>query len=243
MYFPILFMLLGLIFRGVAFEFRLKAHKSRFLWDHVVLLGLARRDLRTGLSCSGSSCKASRSRPTSSSVPACTTGSRPFPLAVGVGLVFGYLLLGRDVARDEDGRRRSRSGRVKWARLALFGVIAFIAMVSIWTPLSDPRIAARWFGWPNLALPRAAADRRPRLIALWLWRSLGTGRDARAVLRRPSGCSRCASSGSASACCPTSCRRRSACGTRRLAPQSQAFLLIGTLFLLPIIMMYTGWSY
>src|SRR4029450_8769875 len=39
MYFPILFMLLGLIFRGVAFEFRLKAHKSRFLWNHSFFWG------------------------------------------------------------------------------------------------------------------------------------------------------------------------------------------------------------
>src|SRR5207253_5479691 len=38
-YFPILVMLLGLIFRGVAFEFRMKAHRSRFLWDHAFFCG------------------------------------------------------------------------------------------------------------------------------------------------------------------------------------------------------------
>src|SRR5437660_1074049 len=38
-YFPILVMLLGLIFRGVAFEFRMKAHRSRFLWDHAFFWG------------------------------------------------------------------------------------------------------------------------------------------------------------------------------------------------------------
>ena len=42
------FMLLGLIFRGVAFEFRLKAQRSRFLLGPLVLLGLARRDVRAG---------------------------------------------------------------------------------------------------------------------------------------------------------------------------------------------------
>ena len=40
---------------------------------------------------------------------------------------------------------------LKWARIALIGVIAFIAMVSIWTPLSDRGSRARWFTWPNLA--------------------------------------------------------------------------------------------
>ena len=48
LYVPILTMLIALIFRGVAFEFRFKAESSRFVWDNAFLLRLARGDLRAG---------------------------------------------------------------------------------------------------------------------------------------------------------------------------------------------------
>ena len=116
-------------------------------------------------------------------------------------------------------------------------------MVSIWTPLSDPRIAARWF---SLAEHRAISRRCRSRPALARAMAVALARHAAATSRRSSprsASSRCASSGSASASCPTSCRRRSRLWDAAASPRSQAFLLIGTLFLLPIIIMYTAWSY
>ena len=173
MYFPILIMLLGLIFRGVAFEFRLKAHKSRFLWDHAFswgsLVATFAQGIVLGAFVQGFEVRDGQFAGT------VYDWARPFPLLVGVGLVFGYVLLGSTwlVIKTEGS---IQLWAVKWARIALIGVVAFIAMVSIWTPLSDPKIAARWFTWPNLGylapLPIATGA-----IVLWLWRSLDKGRD------------------------------------------------------------------
>jgi cytochrome d ubiquinol oxidase subunit II len=157
-----------------------------------------------------------------------------------VGLVFGYTLLGSTwlVIKTEGA---IQLWAVKWARIALIGVIAFIAMVSIWTPLSDPGIAARWFGWPNLAflapLPIATG-----IIALWLWRSLDKGRDIVPFFAAIGLFAMCFL-GLGISLWPNIVPPAISLWEAAASPRSQAFLLIGTLFLLPIIIVYTGWSY
>jgi cytochrome d ubiquinol oxidase subunit II len=238
MYFPILIMLLGLIFRGVAFEFRLKAKKSRFLWDHAFFWGSLVATFAQGIVL-GAFVQGFEVRGQE------FAGSiydwlRPFPLLVGAGLVFGYTLLGSTwlVMKTEG---PIQVWAIKWARIALIGVIAFIAMVSIWTPLSDPRIAERWFTWPNLAylapLPIATG-----FITLWLWRSLDKGRDFApffAAIGLFAGCFLGLGISLWPNIVPPNISLWDAAGS----PRAQAFLLIGTLFLLPIIVGYTGWSY
>jgi cytochrome bd ubiquinol oxidase subunit II len=121
-----------------------------------------------------------------------------------------------------------------WARRqgrwCFIGVVAAIGIVSLWTPFVHPDIAQRWFSWPNLLflspVPIVTA-----LVAWAEWRSLhddsevspfagAIGLFVLAYLGIAISLWEAASSESA-----------------------QAFLLIGTLFLLPIIYMYTGWSY
>src|SRR6185437_3901890 len=73
----------------------------------------------------------------------------PFALLTGVALMFGYGLLGAGwlvlkTEGDLQGWAR-RSGRV-----CLVGVLVAILAVSVWTPLADSGIAARWFSWPNI---------------------------------------------------------------------------------------------
>jgi cytochrome d ubiquinol oxidase subunit II len=238
MYFPILVMLLGLIFRGVAFEFRLKAHKSRFLWDHAFFWGSLIATFAQGIVL-GSFVQGFEVKDNQ------FAGSvydwfRPFPLAVGAGLVFGYILLGSTwlVMKTE--------GTVQywaraWSRFSLVGVIAFIAMVSIWTPFLDPRIAARWFTWPNLAylapLPLATAA-----IAVWLWISLDKAREV-APFFAAIGLFLMCFLGLGISLWPNIVPHTISLWNASGSPKSQAFLLIGTLFLLPIIIVYTGWSY
>jgi len=125
--------------------------------------------------------------------------------------------------------------------VCLFGVLAFIAMVSIWTPFLDPRIAARWFSWPELAflapVPVITAG-----IAWWLWVSLKRGSDA-APFFAAMGLFAMCYVGLAISLFPYIVAPNITLWDAAAAPQSQAFLLIGTLFLLPIILTYTGWSY
>jgi cytochrome d ubiquinol oxidase subunit II len=238
MYFPILVMLLGLIFRGVAFEFRLKAHASRFLWDHSFfwgsLIATFAQGVVLGSFVQGFDVKDNQFAGTY------YDWFRPFPLAVGAGLIFGYLLLGSTwlVMKTEGSVQYWARA---WARFSLVGVIAFIAMVSIWTPLSDPHIAARWFTWPNLAylapLPIATG-----LLALWLWIALGREHDVAPFFAAIGLFSMCYL-GLGISLWPNIVPHTISLWNASGSPRSQAFLLIGTLFLLPIIIVYTAWSY
>ncbi|MCC6194170.1 MAG: cytochrome d ubiquinol oxidase subunit II [Burkholderiales bacterium] len=238
MYFPILVMLLGLIFRGVAFEFRLKAHRSRYLWDHSFFWGSLLATFAQGIVL-GSFVHGLEVRDNQ------FAGSvydwfAPFPLAVGVGLVFGYLLLGATwlVLKTEGAIRDWARG---WSRVALVGVAIFIAMISIWTPLADPHIAARWFTWPNLLL-LAPMPIVTAILVVWLWVALDRVHDA-APFFAAIGLFALCFLGLGISLWPHVVPPSITLWDAAASPKSQAFLLIGTLFLLPIIIAYTGWSY
>jgi cytochrome d ubiquinol oxidase subunit II len=238
MYFPILVMLLGLIFRGVAFEFRLKAHKSRYLWNHSFFWGSLIATFAQGIVL-GSFVEGFEVRG-NQFAGGVWDWLRPFPLAVGVGLVFGYVLLGATwlvLKTEGDVQAWAR----QWSRWSLVGVVAFIAMVSIWTPMLDPKIAARWFTWPNIAwlapLPLATAA-----LAAWLWVSLGKPRDT-APFFAAIGLFTMCYLGLGISLWPNIVPPSISLWEAAASPKAQAFLLIGTLFLLPIIVTYTGWSY
>jgi cytochrome bd ubiquinol oxidase subunit II len=238
LYFPVLAMLLGLVFRGVAFEFRPTARTTRRHWDRAFFWGslvatyaqgCVLGKFVLGFHVSG--------RQFSGSV---FDWIHPFVLAVGVGLVFGYMLLGATwIVMKAEGRLREWAQRT--ARIALFGVLAFILMVSVWTPLLHEHIAERWFSWPNIAwfspVPVATA-----LLALWLHRALTRGRDAVPFIAALGLFAMCYLGLGVSLfpyIVPHALTLWEAAG----APQAQAFLLIGTLFLIPIIFTYTAWSY
>jgi cytochrome d ubiquinol oxidase subunit II len=238
LYFPILAMLLGLIFRGVAFEFRHAAHTSRRHWDRSFFWGSLVATFAQGCVLG----KFVQGFEVSGRHYAGTSWDwvDPFVLAVGVGLVFGYTLLGATwlVMKTEGALQDWARGK---ARASLFGVAAFIAMVSLWTPFLDARIAARWFAWPNVALlapvPLVTAG-----LAWWLWRSLARGRDV-APFFAAMGLFAMCYLGLGISLFPYVAPPSITLWDAAAAPQSQAFLLIGTLFLLPVIFAYIGWSY
>jgi cytochrome d ubiquinol oxidase subunit II len=238
LYFPILAMLLGLLFRGVAFEFRPTAGAGHYHWDRAFFWGSLVATFAQG----------------------CVLGKfvlgfevagrqfagtafdwvHPFVLAVGLGLVCGYTLLGATwlVMKTEGELREWARGK---ARAALMGVLAFIVMVSVWTPLLHAHIAARWFSWPNIAIfapvPIATA-----LLALWLWRSLARGADV-APFIASLGLFALSFAGLTVSLFPYIVPHTMTLWEAAGSPRAQAFLLIGTLFLIPIIFTYTGWSY
>jgi len=237
-YFPILVMLLGLIFRGVAFEFRMKAHRSRFLWDHAFFWGSLVATFAQGVVL-GSFVRGYevQGRQFAGSV---FDWLQPFPLAVGVGLVFGYMLLGATWLVTKTEGELQRWSR-KRARLALYAVVVFLAVVSVWTPMLQPKIAQRWFTWPNIALlapvPLASAA-----IVAWLWHSLYSTREGTPFVAAM-GLFLTGYAGLAISVWPNIVPHSISLWQAASSAKSQAFLLIGTLFLLPIIVMYTGWSY
>jgi cytochrome d ubiquinol oxidase subunit II len=237
-YFPILLMLLGLIFRGVAFEFRMKATRSRALWSQAFFWGSLVATYAQGILL-GSFVQGYRVSGRQFSGSEFDWVS-PFPLTVGAALVCGYVLLGATwlVLKTEDSLQQWARRK---ARLALFGVVAFVAVVSVWTPLLQPSIAQRWFSWPNIAwlapVPLACA-----VMAAWLWHSLYTDREGGPFFAAM-GVFLTGYAGLAISVWPNIVPHSISFWQAASSAKSQAFLLIGTLFLLPIIVMYTGWSY
>ena len=238
LYFPVLAMLLGLLFRGVAFEFRATAVASRKHWDRAFFWGSLVATFAQGCVLG----KFVLGFEVHGRQYAGTTLSwiHPFVLAVGVGLVFGYVLLGATwLVMKTEGALQDWA-RAK-ARFALFGVLGFIAVVSIWTPFLHPHIAARWFSWPNIIyfspVPVITA-----LLAVGLWRALGRSRDVVPFLSAM-GLFALSYLGLAISLFPYVVPHTITLWEAATAPEGQAFLLIGTLFLIPVIFMYTGWSY
>jgi cytochrome d ubiquinol oxidase subunit II len=238
LYFPVLAMLLGLIFRGVAFEFRPTARASRKHWDRAFFGGSLVATLAQG-------CVLGKFVLGFEVQDRQFAGStfdwvHPFVLAVGIGLVFGYALLGATwVVMKTEGALQEWA-RAK-ARIALFGVLAFILMVSVWTPLLHEHIARRWFSWPNIAL-LSPVPLITGALAVWLWQALGRRREAAPFIAAMGLFAMCYAGLGVSLfpyVVPHTLTLWEAAG----APQAQAFLLIGTLFLIPVIFMYTGWSY
>ena len=147
-YFPVLVMLLALIFRGVAFEFRFRDAANRTFWDHAFSYGSMLATFAQGVVLGAfiqgfqvSGC-------------AFTGGSfdcfTPFSTLTGVALVFGYGLLGAGwLIMKTTGDLQQRSPA--HGRICLLGVLACVAIVSVWTPIMNPDIAVRWFSWPNIA--------------------------------------------------------------------------------------------
>ena len=237
LYFPVLAMLLGLIFRGVAFEFRPTAMSPKkwdrsFFWGSLVATfaqGCILGKFVLGFDTDGRQY-----------VGSTWDWVHPFVLAVGVGLVFGYTLLGATWLVMKTEGRLQNWARAR-ARIALAGVLAFIVLVSVWTPLLHERIAERWFSWPNIAyfspVPVITA-----VLALWLWRALARGKDV-APFIASMGLFLLSYLGLAISLLPYIVPHRITLWDAATAPEGQAFLLIGTLFLIPIIFMYVGWSY
>ena len=175
-YLPVIVMLLALVFRGIAFEFRTVSH-SKTWWSVVFTGGSTLAGFAQGVILGG----------LIEGVPvrdgAYAGGplhwATPFAFVCGLALVAGYALLGATwLAMKTEGPVAVRSrGQAKWLLLA---VLAFMAAVSLWTPLAEPRIAARWFSLPNFyflwPVPVVTA-----LVAFLLWRWLEQGPRGAAV--------------------------------------------------------------
>src|SRR5690606_37117367 len=146
LYLPFIFMLFGLIFRGISFEFRFKAARGRRSWDRAFLWGsvaaaffqgIVLGSFVQGFDLAGSS----------------FTGGpldwlTPFGLLVGAALVLGYALLGSTwLIIKAPGELETWARRVS-VRL-LLAVLAAIAAISLWVVFTNPTIRQRWFSLPN----------------------------------------------------------------------------------------------
>jgi cytochrome d ubiquinol oxidase subunit II len=239
LYLPLILMLLGLIFRGVAFEFRFKARpEKRHLWDKAFIGGSIAATFFQGVAL-GTYIEG---------LPvvdrAFAGGSldwlAPFPLFCGLGLIAAYALLGCTwLIMKTEGRLQQQMHDL--ARPLVLVLLGITGIVSIWTPLAHAEIAERWFSLPNLfwfmpvpilvlvctwALLRAVANNAhhaPFVLTLVL---IFLGYSGLGISLWPNVVPPSISIWDAAA-----------------PPQSQGFMLVGALFIIPFILMYTAWSY
>jgi cytochrome d ubiquinol oxidase subunit II len=237
-YFPILIMLLALVFRGVAFEFRFKHVRLSQLWDWAFCGGSLVATFAQGVVLGSfiQGFKVEGREFAGSSFDFAT----PFALLTGVALVFGYALLGAGwLVMKTEGALQAWSRRA--GRVCLVAVSVCIAAVSLWTPLASGVIAQRWFGGSNivLLLPLPVAT---IAAGLYAWRALG--RDgAWQAFGASIALFALSFLGIAISLWPMIVPGHFTLWQAASPESTQAFLLVGTLVLLPVILFYTGWSY
>jgi len=239
LYFPILAMLLALIFRGVAFEFHYRDAAHATFWDYAFSLGSLIATFAQGIVL-GAFIQgfAVEGRNFVGSSWDCITA---FSLFTGLALVFGYGLLGAGwLILKTEGVLQKRI-RVQ-GRYCFFAVMIAIVAVSIWTPLVDSTIKERWFAWPN-SLYLSPVPIITGLIALFEWRALSDNHSEMAPFIGAVGLFLMSYVGITISLFPMIIPHHFNLWEAASAPETQAFLIVGTLFLLPIILMYSAWSY
>ena len=239
LYLPVLMMLVALVFRGVSFEFRFKAHSSRALWGWGFALGSLCaafwQGVILGALVEGMPLKEGK-----------YTGGAfdwfsPFSMLTGAAVVFGYALLGSTwlILKTEGNMQRIARNLT---RPLVLVVVVFMGLVSAWLPFLDSKIMARWFATGNFwwlsPIPALAL-----VNALLLWRaSMAQGRDAKPFLL-----TLCffllGFCGLVIGMWPNIVPPSLSIWEAAAPPNSQAFVLAGLVVLLPLILGYTAWSY
>jgi len=147
LYAPIIAMLLALVFRGVAFEFRWRDPRHRPLWDVAFTGGSIVAALAQGITL-GALLQgiAVQNRTYAGGWFDWLT---PFSLLVGVSLVCGYALLGSTwLVMKSEGSLQERCYRLAF-RLGIATIVA-MAAVSAATPFLREAYWLRWFAWPQV---------------------------------------------------------------------------------------------
>ena len=238
LYLPVIVMLLALVFRGVSFEFRVVAIASKKYWNFAFAAGSTLAAFCQGLILGGLIEGIKVENGAFAGGP--FDWATPFGCLCGLGVVVGYALLGATwLAMKTEGEVAERA-RLQ-AKGLLLGVLAFMAVVSIWTPLAFERIAARWFSTPNIfflwPVPLLTA-----LTALLAWRWLDAQRDAPPFLASIA-LFLLGYVGLVISTYPYLVPPVLTIWQAAAAPKSQLFMLIGTVVLLPIILGYVVFVY
>lgn len=238
LYIPVLLMLIALIFRGVAFEFRFRANTKRWLWDWSFTFGSALATFAQGVILGafirGFAVEGRHF------VGGAFDWFSPFTMMTGLGMLAGYALLGATwLIIKTEGSLQAWAYKIVTPILAV--VLVFIAAVSIWTPLMHPEIAERWFSWPNIAYlsPVPLTTGLLALILLWAVR----GRRELVPFLAAVGLFLLSYAGLAISLWPHVVPPDITIWQASSSPATQRFLLYGVAVVVPLILVYTAYSY
>jgi cytochrome d ubiquinol oxidase subunit II len=174
-YLPIMLMLVALILRGIAFEFRFQTVRFRRVWDFAFSGGSFLAALAQGLILGGLISGVTMHDGAFAGGP--LDFLSVLGVLCGVGLIAGYALLGAGwLIWKTDGPTQMFGREIAHAALILTAAMMVVAIG--WTGLTEPMIAARWSAWPGIAIlgpvPVIAA-----LVIVAIWRSLWGALEAR----------------------------------------------------------------
>jgi len=237
-YLPVIVMLLALIFRGTAFEFRWVAKPRHRKWDYAFAGGSTVAAFAQGVVL-GSLLQGVTVRD-NAFAGGPLDWLTPFALFCGLALVLGYALLGATwLNMRVEGEVALRARRM--ARYLLLAVLGAMGVVSVWTPLMIDRVFQRWFSLPDFfyfaPIPLLAVA-----AALYCWRALERGRAATPFLAAIA-LFLLGFLGLVVSNLPYIVPPSITIWQAAAAPESQKFMLIGTVVLLPLILGYTAFVY
>jgi cytochrome d ubiquinol oxidase subunit II len=238
LYTPMIAMLIGLVFRGVAFEFRWRSQRERNRWDTAFFGGSLLAALAQGIA-----------------LGAILQGVHvegrayaggwwdwltPFSILTGVALIAGYCLLGATwLVMKTTGDLREKAYHLSW--WLLFAMLGAIGAVSLATPFLDAEYARRWFAWPNILLTAPVPVAVAAVTALLL-RSLANRQDYRPFFLALA-LFALSYAGLGISMYPYIVPRSITIWQAAAPHSSQVFMLVGVAVLVPIILAYTAWAY
>ena len=239
LYLPVLLMLIALIFRGVAFEFRFKARRARRFWGAAFAVGSLLASFAQGVILGalveGMPLQDGRY------VGGALGWFSPFSMLTGMAVVFGYALLGSTWLILKTEGRLQQIARTLTRPLVLV-VAAFMGLVSAWLPFLESQVMERWFEGNNFLWLSPV----PLLVlanAVLLWRAaMREGRDMMPFLL-----TLCffvlGFIGLVLGMWPNIVPPTMSIWEASSPTSSQGFLIVGLAVLLPLILGYTAWSY
>jgi len=237
LYVPVMVMLFGLVFRGIAFEFRAHTTGSKVLWNWAFGLGSIVTAFTQGMMLG----RLIQGLPLQPLPLGQTFTISLFPLLCGLAMVAGYSVLGAAwLVNKTDGTTQMFAREV--SRSVWLLTMATFVIAAVWTPLSVPEVARRWFIYPQTLLFLGLAV---ALIAaaLAFWRSIWTSRSDARLLRLAVLMTCLASAGVAATIWPYALPYRLTIGDAAADPISLRFVLVGIIVVLPIVVIYQLYAY
>ena len=239
LYTPIIAMLLGLIFRGVAFEFRWRtAQSERNRWDLAFaggsLLAALAQGIALGAILQGVHVEGRHY------AGGWWDWLTPFSILTGLALVVGYALLGATwLIMKTEGGLRDKAYHLAWP--LLFAMLGAIGAVSIATPFLHIQYTQRWFSWPNIILTEPVPIAVAAVAALLL-RALVNKWDYQPFFLSLA-LFALSYAGLGISMYPYIVPQSITIWQAASPPSSQRFMLVGIAVLIPLILGYTSWAY
>lgn len=236
LYLPVALMLIGLILRGVAFEFRAKSEgRAKHRWSRVFTAGSLITALNQGYMLGVYVMGLNQDLPTMA-----------FGCLTAICLVAGYVLVGSTwLIIKTDGPLQARA--VGWAGRALIFAAVGMAAISVASPLVSPRIFEKWFGGLQIVylIPLPVGSAAIFLALILLLRRLPheTDRHRHWPFAAVTGLFVLAFLGLAYSFYPFVVPDRLTIFESASAPESLLIILYGALVVLPAIIGYSALSY